>query len=152
MIAWMDVDVTHLCRAGAWESLSVPVVSVRSMPVARLASVSLDCAEPEPLAEFWAALLEAEIAFRGEAFCAVRIASGWLTAVRVDRHVPPTWPDATVPKQIHLDLSAPDLDAAEARAIELGATKAEHQPAPDRYRVFLDPAGHPFCFTTGIPD
>src|SRR5579875_718524 len=89
----------------------------RGMAVARLASVSLDCADPQPLAEFWSALLEAEIAFRSEHFWAVRTADGWLTAVRVEHHMPPTWPDPAVPKQIHLDLSAPDLDAAEARAL-----------------------------------
>jgi hypothetical protein len=37
-----------------------------------------------------------------------------------------------------------DLDTAEARCRELGATKPVHQPAPDRYRVLLDPSGHPF--------
>jgi hypothetical protein len=122
------------------------------VPVARLASISLDCADPAPLAEFWAALLESEIAARSDEFWALRIATGWLTAVRVDDYRPPSWPDADVPKQMHLDLSAPDLDAAEARAVELGARKAAHQPMPDRFRVFLDPAGHPFCFSAGIPD
>ncbi|MEU5675051.1 VOC family protein [Micromonospora sp. NPDC047762] len=38
-----------------------------------------------------------------------------------------------------------DLDDAEARAIELGAVKEEQQPAPERFRVLRDPAGHPFC-------
>jgi hypothetical protein len=46
----------------------------------------------------------------------------------------------------HLDFAvADDLDAAEARAIELGATKVGEQPNPDRWRVLIDPAGHPFC-------
>ena len=30
-------------------------------------------------------------------------------------------------------------------APDLGATKHDHQPKPDSFRVFLDPAGHPFC-------
>ena len=55
---------------------------------------------------------------------------------------------ATPPKQFHLDLSVDDLDAAETgRARRWARTKAEHQPEPDRWRVFLDPAGHPFCIT-----
>lgn len=29
--------------------------------------------------------------------------------------------------------------------LALGATKHEVQPAPDSFRVFLDPIGHPFC-------
>ena len=37
-----------------------------------------------------------------------------------------------------------DLDAGEAAVLDLGATKHEHQPGKT-FRVFLDPAGHPFC-------
>ena len=33
---------------------------------------------------------------------------------------------------------------SEAEVLELGATRAEHQPGTT-FRVFLDPAGHPFC-------
>jgi hypothetical protein len=36
------------------------------------------------------------------------------------------------------------IDAAEAAVIDLGATKHPHQPGTS-FRVFLDPAGHPFC-------
>ena len=39
----------------------------------------------------------------------------------------------------------PDLDEGEAQVLALGAIKAEVQPEPDDFRVFLDPAGHPFC-------
>lgn len=41
-----------------------------------------------------------------------------------------------------------DLDEAEAATLALGATKAEHQPGTT-FRVFLDPAGHPFCLCVG---
>ncbi|RZI55165.1 MAG: VOC family protein, partial [Zymomonas sp.] len=34
-------------------------------------------------------------------------------------------------------------------AVECGATEAEEQPDP-RWRVLLDPAGHPFCITTEV--
>ncbi|MBC7301497.1 MAG: hypothetical protein H5T78_11130 [Nocardia sp.] len=37
--------------------------------------------------------------------------------------------------------------ASEAAAIGCGAVKAQFQPAPDRWRVLLDPSGHPFCLT-----
>ena len=46
--------------------------------------------------------------------------------------------------QVHLDIEVDDLEAASARARELGATLAEFQPQKD-VRVHLDPAGHPFC-------
>jgi hypothetical protein len=45
---------------------------------------------------------------------------------------------------MHLDLVVDDLDAGEAAVLEKGATKAEVQPGTT-FRVFLDPAGHPFC-------
>jgi hypothetical protein len=75
----------------------------------------------------------------------------WLAALKVEDYVAPTWPAAEVPKQIHLDLAVTDLDAAVAEAERLGARVAPFQPAPDRWRVLLDPADHPFCLTTQIP-
>jgi hypothetical protein len=60
---------------------------------------------------------------------------------------PPTWPADDIPKQIHLDLAVTDLQAAVAEAERLGARIAPVQPAPDRWRVLFDPAGHPFCLT-----
>ncbi|UAL71172.1 hypothetical protein K7396_00775 [Streptomyces angustmyceticus] len=53
------------------------------------------------------------------------------------------------PQQAHLDFAVDDLDEAEALLLGLGAVKPEHQPGGDRWRVFLDPAGHPFCLTRG---
>jgi hypothetical protein len=53
---------------------------------------------------------------------------------------------------MHLDLAVENVDEAEAEAVHLGAIRATDQPAPDRWRVLLDPAGHPFCLTTQIPE
>jgi hypothetical protein len=75
----------------------------------------------------------------------------WIAAIHVDGYRPPTWPSGEVPKQMHLDLGVSDLDAAVAEAERLGARQASHQAAPDRHRVLLDPAGHPFCLTTQVP-
>jgi len=49
-----------------------------------------------------------------------------------------------VPQQAHLDVIVDDIAAAETAVLDLGATKHEHQPGTS-FRVFLDPAGHPFC-------
>jgi hypothetical protein len=52
---------------------------------------------------------------------------------------------------VHLDLSAgAALEEPVARAISLGAVAVE--PVDARWRVLLDPAGHPFCITTMTPD
>jgi 3-hydroxyisobutyrate dehydrogenase-like beta-hydroxyacid dehydrogenase len=89
----------------------------------RLGSVSLDCADPHSLADFWAALLGGEIAFRTDTFVAVRVGPVWLTAITVENYVPPTWPGDDSPKQIHLDLAVKDLGAAAQEALDLGATR-----------------------------
>lgn len=120
--------------------------------IARLASVSLDAADPGRLAEFYRGLLELENLFENEDFIALKGAGVFLTVQRVADHVPPDWPEGRVPKQMHLDLSVDDLDGAERAALSLGATRPDDQPNPDKWRVLIDPAGHPFCFTTLIPD
>jgi hypothetical protein len=122
------------------------------MATIRLGSVSLDSDDPAGLAAFWAALLGGTVAFSGDDFVAVKLEHLWITTVLVENHQRPTWPEGDVAKQIHLDLAVTDLADATARALELGATRATHQPAPDSFVVLLDPAGHPFCLTTQIPD
>jgi len=120
--------------------------------VARLAAVSLDSPEPASLAAFYRQLLDLEVMFETEDFIALKGAGILLTVQRVADHRPPDWPDGEVPKQLHLELAVTDLDRAEAEAVALGAVKAGHQAAPDAWRVLIDPAGHPFCITTLIPD
>jgi catechol 2,3-dioxygenase-like lactoylglutathione lyase family enzyme len=118
----------------------------------RLGGVSIDSADPVGLAAFYRDFLGLTTVFEQDSFVALSGAGVLLTMQRVDDHQPPSWPDGERPKQLHLELAVDDLDAAEARALELGAVKPERQPSPDRWRVLLDPAGHPFCLTTQIPD
>jgi catechol 2,3-dioxygenase-like lactoylglutathione lyase family enzyme len=118
----------------------------------RPASVSLDCPDPSALAAFYARLLGTEIAYESEVFAALRPGTIWLTMQRVDDYEPPTWPTGALPKQLHLDMAVADLDEGEAAALGAGATKAPVQPSPERWRVLIDPAGHPFCLSTLIPD
>ncbi|MDI9918876.1 VOC family protein [Rhodococcus sp. IEGM 1379] len=115
------------------------------MAVAHLGSITLDCDDPSTLAAFWRDLLDGEITYSSEKFVAVKIPQGMLTMMRVPDHREPSWPASAVPKQIHFDLVVADLDAGEAEAVRLGARIASEQFAPERCRVLLDPAGHPFC-------
>jgi hypothetical protein len=64
-----------------------------------------------------------------------------------DGYQAPNWPAQSVPQQLHLDFAVDDLDQAEALILELGAAKPRFQPGGDRWRVFTEPAGHPFCLT-----
>jgi hypothetical protein len=43
-----------------------------------------------------------------------------------------------------MDFTVQDLDEGEAYVLSVGATKASVQPGTT-FRVYLDPAGHPFC-------
>lgn len=118
------------------------------MTVGKLWAVTLDCTEPQPLADFWAGALGGTPNNFSDDFIGVEMPTGpWIGVYRVDGYEPPTWPDGDGHKQVHLDVSVEDLDAGERRVLDLGATKATHQPQPDKWRVFLDPAGHPFCIT-----
>ena len=121
--------------------------------VVQLGAVSLDCDDVTELIGFYSRLLDTPVYFETEEFGCLKAVALWLTVHHVDAYVRPTWPDATTPKQFHLDFSTTDLDASELFALECGAQKADHQPSPDgSWKVFLDPAGHPFCLTTNVPD
>ena len=112
--------------------------------------VTLDCSEPSKLAEFYSQLSGLEISFQSEEFAGLDGKGGPVMGFqKVADYQAPLWPGQSVPQQFHLDFSAKDLDAAEKWVLELGAAKAEPQPGGDRWRVFLDPAGHPFCISQG---
>jgi len=117
----------------------------------RLGAIAVDCPDPGVLGDFYREVLGAKVV-RSEPDLAVLSAPGiLLTFERIENHVPPTWPGGQIPKQLHLDLAVDDLDAEEARIMALGATKADVQPAPDKWRVLIDPVGHPFCITVMFP-
>ncbi len=118
----------------------------------RLAAVSLDTDDPSGLAAFYRELLGLEDYFTSDDFHALKGGPVLLTFQRVAEHVRPTWPAGAAPKQVHLELAVTDLAEAEQQALALGATKADEQPAPDKWTVLLDPSGHPFCVTTLIPE
>src|ERR1700742_2246373 len=108
--------------------------------VTRLGAVSVDCADPIALGEFYRRALNLSVGLSSDDFVALQGHGVWLTFHRVADHRRPDWPDGPVPQQLHLDLAVSDLDVEEARLVELGAHKAEAQPNPDNWRVLIDPA------------
>jgi catechol 2,3-dioxygenase-like lactoylglutathione lyase family enzyme len=131
-------------RGGGAAELSVARASVAAMTaIATFSVVAIDCREPRKVAEFYSAVLGVPIAREEPDW--VQLAEGAPLAFQLaPDHVPPQWPSAEHPQQMHLDLDVTDLDAAEEAVLALGARKHEHQPGKT-FRVFLDPAGHPFC-------
>lgn len=115
------------------------------MAIAHFPNVVLDCPEPSQLATFYGALLGWETSGEGD-WLMIKPADGsnCISFQRASGYQPPEWPGQDKPQQLHLDFDVDDLDAGEAEALSLGATKAEFQPGTT-FRVFLDPAGHPFC-------
>jgi catechol 2,3-dioxygenase-like lactoylglutathione lyase family enzyme len=115
-------------------------------PVATLAMITLDCADPQASAAFWSALLGWDVAHAEEQYAMLTGPSHALGFGRVEDYEPPPWPNEAGSKQFHFDLAVDDLDAAAEAAVALGATLPEEQPG-GTWRVLLDPAGHPFCLT-----
>ena len=134
------------------------------MTAPRLRQVVLDAVDARALAEFYRELLElayrpgdeppapGEPDPRGEDWLVLRDSAGRCAlAVQAVAELPAaTWPQSSVPQQLHLDLTVPtaaDLDAAHERAQALGARLLlDRSDDPDEpLRVYADPAGHPFC-------
>ena len=115
-------------------------------PIAKFSLVALDCVDPSEMARFYGAITGWGVDPESDDDW-IQLASHSGATIAFQRspgHVPPDWPDGTS-QQAHLDFDVDDLDDGEARVLDMGAHKAEFQPHPDSFRVFLDPAGHPFC-------
>ena len=118
--------------------------------LATLSGVALDCPDPLALARFYSELSGWPLHDRSDDTW-VQLDTGreWTLAFqRVDGYRAPAWPHQDVPQQFHLDFDVADLDEGERQVLAIGATKADHQPGTT-FRVFLDPAGHPFCLCHG---
>ncbi|MEU9760590.1 VOC family protein [Streptomyces sp. NPDC047985] len=123
------------------------------MAVATLGAVVLDCPDPVALAGFYAGLLGGTVkdAEDGDdSWVELTGAGGALLAFQAaPGHVPPRWPGEDGAQQFHLDLTVPDLDAAEREVLALGATVLDAEDRQRSFRVYADPAGHPFCLCRG---
>ncbi|MFI0084935.1 VOC family protein [Streptomyces bobili] len=120
-------------------------------PRMTLRAITLDCPDPLALAAFYEQATGLEPHPESDAeFAGLTDENGlFIGFQRVDDYQAPGWPDQTVPQQFHLDFAVEDLDRAEARLLELGAGKPDHQPGGARWRVLTDLAGHPFCLVRG---
>jgi catechol 2,3-dioxygenase-like lactoylglutathione lyase family enzyme len=114
--------------------------------IGQLAAVVLDCPDPRALAAFYRELLGWQIEDADESWVTLR-GDGQvrLSFQRATDHRPPQWPDPSLPQQFHLDVAVEDLDVAEKDALGLGAVLLDSGEPGRTWRVFADPAGHPFC-------
>lgn len=125
--------------------------------------MALDCTDARALAEFYRQLLglgyrpgdeppgPGEVDTRAHEWLVLRSASGANLAFQpVAQLTASTWPEGSVPQQLHLDLTVTtveDLDSQHHRALALGARLLldRSDDAEEPLRVYADLAGHPFC-------
>lgn len=122
------------------------------MAIAKLTLTAIDCPDNRALAQFYSEITGWPVSPDSDDEW-VWLESDTGTTLAFQRspdHVPPTWPDGERPQQLHLDFDVPDLDQGEAAVLALGARKCDHQPG-ETFRVYLDPAGHPFCLVLRGP-
>jgi catechol 2,3-dioxygenase-like lactoylglutathione lyase family enzyme len=113
--------------------------------IGRLHGIVIDCPDPSALAEFYQKLVgmvrvqdDGDWVVIGEAPDRVGLAFTRAADFRA-----PTWPAPEVQQQMHFDVMVDDLDAAEEAALSIGARRLPG--GGSTFRVFADPAGHPFC-------
>jgi catechol 2,3-dioxygenase-like lactoylglutathione lyase family enzyme len=114
----------------------------------RLTGVVLDSPNARELAAFYQRLLGWKIQDEEPDWVTLKPPGGGtgLSFQTESQYVRPTWPAGPGDQQmmLHLDIEVDDLATAAEAAKSAGAQEAEFQPQ-DNVRVFLDPAGHPFC-------
>ena len=113
--------------------------------IGTLHGIVIDCPDPDSLATFYQELLGMQRVQDDEDWIVIGDAPDrpGVAFTRVPNYRPPTWPDGDRPQYRHFDVRVADLDAAEATALELGATRLPGDGLTSR--VFADPVGHPFC-------
>ena len=119
--------------------------------IGQLEKTVIDCPDPRALADFYCELLGMRINEDTDGDWIVIGTEPGLRQVafqRTDHWVPPRWPDPDHPQQLHLDIRVTNIDQAERQVLALGATRP-HATHESGFRVFLDPAGHPFCLVFG---
>ena len=109
--------------------------------------VVFDTADLAAESRFWAGVLGGSVSLEDDWHMVLVDGEPRVGVQLAPDHVPPEWPDGE-PQQVHLDLWVADPEAAHDEVTALGARMlkpAEDNDDPDDYRVYADPAGHPFC-------
>lgn len=112
-------------------------------PIGTLDVVAIDCTDPEPLVDFWCALLGTSVRGREPDWVSLQplVPDGPRLAFQ-------TVPEPKVGKnRLHLDVHVRDLAEAIPPTIALGATVVGDvvEEADGRFQVMQDPAGNEFC-------
>jgi catechol 2,3-dioxygenase-like lactoylglutathione lyase family enzyme len=117
--------------------------------IGTLGAVVLDCPDPAALAAFYAELLGGTVDVEDETWVDLDREGGQRLSFQLAPALrAPAWPDPERPQQFHLDIAVEraQFEAADKQVRDLGATLLEDDLDGTRnWRVYADPAGHPFC-------
>lgn len=105
--------------------------------------IVLDAPDLEVESAFWASLVGGTVR-KDDDWHSIRVNDQPFLAVQLaPDHVAPDWPHGS-PQQIHLDLWVADVNESEPKVLALGGRLLKAVD-DDSFRVYADPAGHPFC-------
>lgn len=105
-------------------------------------SVVVDCADPGRLAAFYSELLGLPVVWREGAFVVIRPVRRGTAALIFQQVGDPDRGKSSA----HIDLHVADLEAATAKALELGGSRGEDvTDVGMSWRTMRDPEGHTFC-------
>jgi catechol 2,3-dioxygenase-like lactoylglutathione lyase family enzyme len=111
--------------------------------IGSLSTIVLDCPDLQALARFYSELLGWPVTGSDDDWVDVGDGAPRLAFQLAPDHQPPQWPDPARPQQFHLDVRVEDVEVAEKAVLALGATRLPGEG--EDFRVYADPAGHPFC-------
>jgi predicted enzyme related to lactoylglutathione lyase len=108
----------------------------------------LDCAEPERLADFWAAALGYQLAGAAGSYVLLIPSEAGLPKLLLQRV-----PEAkAVKNRMHLDIETPDIDTEAKRLEAIGATRLQPETQSEHgstWVLMADPEGNEFCVCDG---
>ena len=105
-----------------------------------------DCPDPQALAQFYEKLLGMIRVQDDPGFVVIGDAPDrpGVAFARVEGWQPPAWPGESA--HLHFDVRVDDLATAGEQVLALGARRLEG--GGERFHVYADPAGHPFCLVS----
>lgn len=146
----VDLGATVLRENPEWTTLADPaghpfdLCHAADVTGITVMAATFDVPDASAAAAFWSRLLGDPVIHDADGM-AMLGGERALLFQQVADYRPPRWPDPAHPQQGHLDLAiGPEgMDAAERAALDAGAARLPGQG--ETFRVFADPAGHPFC-------
>jgi catechol 2,3-dioxygenase-like lactoylglutathione lyase family enzyme len=118
--------------------------------IGRLEKTVVDCPDPRALAAFYCAVLGMRVNEDDEDWVVIGVSPGQrqLAFQRVDQWNPPEYGNPDRPQQLNVDIRVDDIAEAEEQILALGARRLPGRRETG-FRVYADPAGHPFCLVFG---